>query len=118
MFLGHVERCAVLLHLMDATSPTLAEDYQVILAELEAYGAGLAEKPRITGLNKVDALDEEELAEAVEILRVESGGEQVFLLSGVTGEGVPEVLRALRAVIRSTRKVEKSVNEVPGPWTP
>ena len=46
-FLGHVERCAVLLHLVDGTSETLAEDYRVIERELEAYGAGLADKPRI-----------------------------------------------------------------------
>ena len=59
-FLGHVERCAVLLHLVDGTSETVADDYRTIIHELEAYGGELAEKPRITVLNKVDALDFEE----------------------------------------------------------
>ena len=61
-FLGHIERCAVLLHLVDATSPTLVEDYRIIVDELEAYGEGLAQKPRLVGLNKLDALDAEEAA--------------------------------------------------------
>ncbi len=61
-FLGHVERCAVLLHLVDGTSGTLIEDYRTIIAELDAYGGGLNDKPRITVLNKVDALDDEERA--------------------------------------------------------
>ena len=60
LFLGHVERCAVLLHLVDGTSDTFLEDYKTIIGELEAYGGELAQKPRITVLNKVDALDEEE----------------------------------------------------------
>ncbi|MBO6868894.1 MAG: GTPase ObgE, partial [Thalassococcus sp.] len=60
LFLGHIERCAVLLHLVDGSSGTLIEDYQTIVDEIEAYGAGLADKPRITVLNKVDTLDEEE----------------------------------------------------------
>ncbi|MEC8794720.1 MAG: GTPase ObgE, partial [Pseudomonadota bacterium] len=59
-FLGHVERCAVLLHLVDGTSETVVEDYQTIIHELEAYGGDLAHKPRITVLNKIDALDIDE----------------------------------------------------------
>ncbi len=100
-FLGHVERCAVLLHLVDATSPTLVEDYRVILGELEAYGGGLDDKPRVVGLNKIDALDDEEIAEAVAALEAE--GASVMRLSGVTGEGVPQVLRALRGRIEAAR---------------
>ncbi len=50
LFLGHVERCAALLHLVDGTSGTLLEDYQTIIDEIEAYGEGLADKPRITAL--------------------------------------------------------------------
>ncbi|MER2509387.1 GTPase ObgE [Amaricoccus sp.] len=119
MFLGHVERCAALLHLVDATSPTLAEDYRVILGELEAYGAGLADKPRLTGLNKIDALDAEELAEAMAVLTEAAGGEQILALSGVTGQGVPEVLRGLRAIIRAARSGEgKPAREETGSWTP
>ncbi len=100
-FLGHVERCAVLLHLVDATSPTLVADYRVILDELAAYGGGLEAKPRVTGLNKIDALEAEDLAAARGALEAE--GARVMPLSGATGQGVPEVLRALRACIEATR---------------
>ncbi len=110
-FLGHVERCAVLLHLIDATSPTLAEDYRVIVDELEAYGEGLAEKPRLVGLNKIDALDEDELAEARAALREAGAPEATLLLSGATGEGVQDVLRALRSRIEAARGPLKAAAE-------
>ena len=70
-FLGHVERCSVLLHLVDATSDTVAEDYQTIITELEAYGGELANKPRVTALNKIDALDEDERAEKLAELKTD-----------------------------------------------
>jgi GTP-binding protein len=114
-FLGHVERCAVLLHLVDATSPTLVEDYRVILAELDAYGAGLADKPRVTGLNKIDALAPEARAAALEALAA-AGAVQLHALSGATGEGVPEVLRALRTAILAQRRPAQVAE--PGPWRP
>ena len=117
-FLGHVERCAVLLHLLDGTSETLVEDYQIIMEELDAYGQGLSDKARITALNKIDALDEDELAAALDALRAASGGEQIFVLSGATGQGVTEVLRALRAVIRAGRVETEAAEEERAPWTP
>jgi GTP-binding protein len=104
-FLGHVERCAVLLHLVDGTSGSVAEDYRVIERELEAYGAGLAGKPRVLGLNKVDALDEAAADAAAAALAAASGLE-VHRLSGATGRGVPEVLRTLRAAIDAVRAAE------------
>ncbi|WP_341213093.1 GTPase ObgE [uncultured Limimaricola sp.] len=110
MFLGHVERCAVLLHLVDGTSGDPMVDYRTIIGELEAYGGGLAEKPRITVLNKIDALDEEERAFLADELAAEVGGE-VMLMSGATGEGVTEVLRALRARIDTNRLREKEIPE-------
>jgi len=109
-FLGHVERCAVLLHLVDGTSPTLDEDYRAIINELELYGGDLADKPRVTALNKIDALDEDERAEARARLEAEVGG-PVMMLSGVTGEGVPEVLRAVRAEITEDRLRQKQPSE-------
>ena len=110
MFLGHVERCAVLLHLVDGTSGDPMVDYRTIIGELEAYGGGLAEKPRITVLNKIDALDEEERAFLADELAAESGGE-VMLMSGATGEGLTEVLRALRARIDANRLRQKEIPE-------
>jgi GTP-binding protein len=101
-FLGHVERCAVLLHLVDGTSETLVEDYHTIVGELEAYGGELAEKPRITALNKVDALDDEERAEAHAALEAAVGG-PVHLMSGVSRHGLTDVLRTLRSQIKEDR---------------
>ena len=116
-FLGHVERCAVLLHLVDGTSDTLVEDYHTIIGELEAYGGELAEKPRITALNKVDALDDEERAEAKAALEDAVGG-PVFMMSGVSREGLTDVLRALRSQIDEDRLRLKPAKEEDAPWQP
>ena len=116
LFLGHVERCAVLLHLVDGSSGTLIEDYQTILDELAAYGGGLAEKPRVTVLNKIDTLDDEERAFLREELQ-SAGARDVMLMSGVSGEGVDDVLRALRAHIDAGRLREKPAEE-DTPWQP
>lgn len=116
LFLGHVERCAALLHLIDGTSGTLLEDYQTIIDEIEAYGAGLADKPRVTVLNKIDALDDEERAFLKEeIERV--AGHEVMLMSGVSKEGLTDVLRALRKHVKITRKREEATEETQ-PWQP
>lgn len=115
-FLGHVERCAVLLHLVDGTSETVAEDYHTIIGELEAYGGHLADKSRITVLNKIDALDEDELSEAKAELE-EAVGAPVMVMSGVAHQGVPEVLRALRSEIDEDRLRHKPVEEAPK-WHP
>jgi GTP-binding protein len=116
LFLGHVERCAVLLHLVDGTSETVAEDYQTIITELEAYGGDLAEKPRVTVLNKVDALDEEERVERTKELEKASVG-PVMLMSGVAREGVTEVLRTLRSQIDDDRLRHRPAEDVE-PWHP
>ena len=117
LFLGHVERCAVLLHLIDGTSNTIAEDYQTIINELEAYGGELADKPRITVLNKIDALDEDDRVTAREELEKACGGE-VMMMSGVAREGVTEVLRALRGQIDDDRLRFRSEDEEEAPWQP
>ncbi|RBI67909.1 GTPase ObgE [Roseovarius sp. TE539] len=117
LFLGHVERCAVLLHLVDGTSDTIAEDYRTIIAELEAYGGVLAEKPRVTVLNKVDALDEETREKARAELEAEAG-KPVLLMSGVAREGLAEVLRILRSEIDDSRLRHRADNEEPEPWHP
>ena len=116
LFLGHVERCAVLLHLIDGTSEAVAEDYRTIIGELEAYGGELAEKPRVTVLNKVDALDEEERAERLKELEKASGGD-VMMMSGVAGEGVTEVLRTLRQNIDDDR-LRYRTSEEEETWQP
>ncbi len=116
-FLGHVERCSVLLHLVDATAEDVAGDYRTIIDELEAYGGHLADKPRVTALNKVDALDDEMRAEARAELKQVAGG-PVYMLSAVTGEGLTEVLRAVRAQIAEDRLKTTKAQEEPEPWQP
>ena len=115
-FLGHVERCAVLLHLVDGTAEDVAGDYRTIINELEMYGGHLADKPRVLALNKVDALTEEERAEKQAELQ-EAAGQRPFQISGVAGEGIQEVLRALRAQIGRARKAE-GPREEEEPWQP
>ncbi|WP_120501484.1 GTPase ObgE [Roseovarius sp. EL26] len=117
LFLGHVERCAMLLHLVDGTAEDAVEDYKTIIGELEAYGGELAVKPRLTVLNKVDALDDEERAELVEALQ-KASGDKVMTMSGVSGEGVTQVLRALRFGIDSSRLKNIEESEETGSWQP
>ncbi|KAJ56717.1 GTPase CgtA [Actibacterium mucosum KCTC 23349] len=117
LFLGHVERCAVLLHLVDGTSEDVAADYRTIIAELEAYGGDLAGKPRVTALNKIDALDDEERAEKKAALEVETG-HPVMMMSGVSREGLTDVLRAVRAEITEDRLRLKKADEEPEQWQP
>ncbi len=116
-FLGHVERCSVLLHLVDGTSEDVAQDYTVISNELEKYAEDLAKRPRIVVLNKVDALDDEERAEKLAALKAVAG-KKVFQMSGVSNEGVHDVLRALRSVIVATKKAEDSEQQEPEAWRP
>src|SRR5579863_7632563 len=97
-FLGHAERCAVILHLIDGTQEDVVGAYRTIRAELEAYGQGLAEKPEIIGLNKADAIPREDIAKLKRKLVRASKG-TVMVLSGVTGKGVPEVTAALLQAI-------------------
>ncbi|KPQ13100.1 MAG: GTP-binding protein Obg [Rhodobacteraceae bacterium HLUCCO18] len=116
-FLGHVERCAVLLHLVDGTSEDVVEDYETIVTELDAYGGGLAEKPRVTVLNKVDALGQEQIEDRRAALEAASGG-PVMTMSGVARTGVVEVLRVLRARIDAGRSAARDEREEPQPWRP
>jgi len=117
-FLGHVERTAVLIHLVDATQDDVGEAYRTIRQELAAYGEGLEDKREILALNKVDALDDEtRAAKAAEL--TEAAGHAPALISGVSGEGVTEVLRAAWGQVRERRAEEKAAVEGPEPgWTP
>ncbi|MFK7876527.1 MAG: GTPase ObgE [Paracoccaceae bacterium] len=113
-FLGHVERCSVLLHLVDGTSDEPDADYHTIIGELEAYGGALAEKPRITVLNKTDALGPELTEMQTDVLS-QACGHQVMEMSGVAGTGVTDVLRALRQIIEGDRADAETDD---GPWHP
>jgi GTP-binding protein len=101
-FLGHVERCAVLLHLVDGAAGDVVRAWRTVREELAAYGGGLAEKPEVIGLNKVDAMSRREASSRRAAL-AKASGRSVLLLSGSTGEGVPEVLRTLQQTIAVRR---------------
>ena len=105
-FLGHVERTAVLLHLIDATLPEAAEAYAVVRGEVEAYGGGLEDKPEVVALSKSDAVPKDELKKKARALKKAAGAEPL-LVSAATGEGMPQVLRALAAEIKSVRAATK-----------
>ena len=102
-FLGHVERCAVILHLIDGTAEDVVGHYRVIRRELEKYGHGLAEKPLIIGLDKADAVPEAELAKKRQRLR-RASKRPVLALSGATGKGVGEAMAALYDVVKAERQ--------------
>jgi GTP-binding protein len=101
-FLGHAERCASILHLIDGTGDAVARTYKIIRAELEAYGHGLEDKPEIVALNKVDAIPEHELAKKRAALE-KACGHKVHVISGVTGVGITTVLRAMVQEINARR---------------
>ncbi len=117
-FLGHTERCRVLLHLVDGTGEHAGEAYKTVRRELEAYGHGLAEKPEIVALSKTDALTPEMLKEQIARLK-RAVKKTPLVLSSASGHGIPEALRALLTVIDSAR-TEKG--ETPQPaesaWQP
>lgn len=116
-FLGHVERCAVLLHLVDATAENPVEDYKTIINELEMYGGELAEKPRVTALNKIDALSEDEREDVAKALE-DATGSAVMRQSGVSREGLQDTLRVLRKIIDTNANAEIDAEKEPEVWRP
>ncbi len=108
-FLGHVERCLVLLHLVEGTSEHAGKAYKTVRNELAAYGEGLAEKPEIVALSKVDALTPEMLKE--QLARLKRACKRTpIVLSAASGEGVEAALRAVLSVVESARAEEEREN--------
>ena len=104
-FLGHVERCAVLLHLVDGAAGDVVRAWRTVREELAAYGAGLAEKPEVLALNKADVMSPREAA-ARRAALARAAGRPVALISAATGAGVPEVLRGLMREVERARQVQ------------
>ncbi len=103
-FLGHVERCAVLLHLVDGAAGDVVKAWRTIRTELAAYGGGLADKPEILVLNKIDAMSPRAIS-ARRAALAKASGQTVLTMSGVSRQGLPEVLSALwREVAEARRK--------------
>jgi GTP-binding protein len=107
-FLGHVERCRVILHLVDGTGEHAGKAYETVRTELEAYGGGLAEKAEVVALNKADALTPEALKQQVARLK-RAAGRTPLVVSAATGAGVPEVLRALIKVIDDAQPADQKL---------
>ena len=101
-FLGHVERCKVLLHLVDGSAADPARAYRTIRRELAEYGHGLEDRPELVALNKADAMTPQARTARVKALS-RAAGKPVMLISGASGEGVPELLRALADMIAAAR---------------
>lgn len=117
-FLGHIERCRVLLHLVDANDEDVATSYRIVRDELEAYGEGLTDKPVVVALNKVDTLDEELIAALSAELEAESGY-PVMALSGASGAGIEAVLdKLLEAVGQPEPGADPDEDEASGDWSP
>ena len=103
-FLGHVERCAVVLHLIDGAEEDVVGAYRMIRRELADYGHGIADKPEVVGLNKIDAIDPDEVeAKCRALAAAARAGTPVLPLSGVSGAGVQQILGALFAAINEAR---------------
>ena len=114
-FLGHVERTRLLLHLVDAQVEDVAAAWRTVRDEIEAYGAGLADKPELIALNKVDTIDEELSAALAAELEAASGA-KVYPVSGATGAGVEAVLDALVETLAA--RVDPGANEESEIWSP
>ena len=123
-FLGHIERCRVLIHLVDIAGDDPAAAMQTVNAELEAYDQDLADKPQLIALNKVDLADQE-LAEGFAAELREAGADRVFVISGASGEGIEELLDAVLAHLPDRTSTETKGSEVEdvegdgaGEWSP
>jgi len=121
-FLGHIERCASLIHLIDGTQDDPVAAYRTVRAELEAYGGGLEDKAEIVALNKIDALSEHEIEEKAKALEAEIG-RPVRRMSGVSGDGVKPLCGEAWDMVLKTRKADAAAeaaasSEDEGGWTP
>ena len=116
-FLGHAERTSVVLHLVDGTESAVVRAYRTIRAELESYGHGMAEKPEIVVLNKIDAIPKAALARKQAALE-KASGQKIFLMSGVSGEGLKEVLHALARAVEKARNKTRPKKQTAESWAP
>ena len=117
-FLGHVERCSVLLHLVDGTAEDPVADYHTVRGELAAYGGGLADKPEVVAISKADAISPERIDELKRALK-RAAGTPPLTVSAVTGAGIDKVLRALAGEIATAHTPADTLPADPeAPWRP
>jgi len=117
LFLGHVERCSVLVHLIDVTDENFINNYTTIIDEVNQYDDTLSQKTRITVLNKIDALTKEERAlyknQLAKII-----DEPIFMISAVSGEGIEKLLRAIRIEVDKGKTIEVEEEQGSLEWHP
>jgi len=116
-FLGHVERCRVLLHLVDATSEHAGKSYKIVRAELDAYGNGLEDKPEIVALSKADAVTPEVLKEQKARLK-RAAKKEPMVISAASGQGVQDALRAILAIATEAQQIEVAASKPAEEWHP
>jgi GTP-binding protein len=116
-FLGHIERCRVLIHLVDATSEHAGKAYRVVREELKSYGHGLTDKPELVALSKADAVTPEQLAEQAAQLK-RAAKTTPLVLSAHSGQGVPEALRRALVVIDGERRADAQSAAPAEAWHP
>lgn len=119
-FLGHIERCAVLLHLIDVTGDDPAAAYRTVRAELKAYSAVLAKKPEVIAFNKADALDKKTLEKKLKVFKTKAKKSPI-VISAAAKSNLPELLRALMKVIgraRASRIAPDPSGIATGDWLP
>jgi GTPase len=116
-FLGHVERCRVLLHLVDGTGGHAGEAYKTVRAELSAYGEGLDQKPEVVALSKADAMSADDIKQQVAQLK-RVAKKSPLVVSAVSGEGVKEILRTLLKIIEEARRETGAQRAARAAWHP
>ena len=116
-FLGHVERCRVLMHLIDSTASDPLQNWRTIRSELAAYDEGLARKPELIVLSKSDSAPDDYLTDLSDALRAE-GVEHIMSMSSVSGTGVKDVLRALFNTITAEAEAERRATMPETEWQP
>jgi GTP-binding protein len=117
LFLGHVERCSVLVHIIDITHDDFLNNFNIIIDEVNNYGHALSDKPRITVLNKIDALGEDERKFCKEQL-AKIIDDPIFLISAVSGEGVEKLLRAIRIEVDKGKILDVEEEQGSLEWHP
>ncbi len=116
-FLGHIERCQVLLHLVDGTADNPVEDWKTICAELDAYDVGLGQKRSITAISKIDSLEAADVKDLTAKLK-KAGAKEIVAISAVAGLNMTETLRKIKAIIDQSREGKALAQREVKAWTP
>ena len=115
-FLGHVERCSALVHLIDITSENIIHNHRIVMTELEKYGNILLKKKIVIVLSKIDSVDKKILNE--KLLQLHPLVEEVFAVSAISGKGMIELLRRLNEIVKAELDKKNDCSGPAKPWSP